>query len=110
MSGTVYSQRFCAAIATNTATVLYTVPAGFVAVVRCMTIGYSTGATGQGTLTVQLGASNSRIYVKDLAANQLGADQVDMYLVLPPGEVIRLSFTGTSTPYFTASGYLLTLP
>lgn len=111
MAGVVYSTRFLAGGISGRAGLLYVVPAGFVAVLRDMSVGWSTGAAAAGTATINLGAPSSRIWVVAVPASQVGAAQWAGNLVLPAGETLVAGFSAVSTGiYFTASGYLLSLP
>lgn len=110
MSGVVYSTRFGAATINSTVTTLYTVPVGYVAVLRTVTIGWGLTAGAGGNFALQLGASNSRVYAKTLAESTVGSDVWNGDLVLPAGEILRASITGTGSIYVTVSGYLLSLP
>ncbi len=105
-----YSIRLGALTLVNAVTVMYTVPAGFVVVLRNMTIGWSVGAGAGGQATVQLGGSNSRIWVRTIVESTLGSDLWEGRVVMPAGESLRASLTGTGAAYFTASGYLLSAP
>jgi hypothetical protein len=107
---TVYSQRFVAAVLTSSAPPLFTVPAGNVAVVKDMTLGWGTLAKVGGDISVLLSATNSRVWTQKVGASEQGSAHWVGYMVLPPGEVLRALTTATGTIYFTASGFLLSLP
>ena len=81
-----------------------------VAIVKDMTIGWSTLARVGGAFNVQLSAANSRIWTKVLEASSVGSDHWTGYLVLPAGETLRVNTAATGTLYFTASGYEFQLP
>lgn len=110
MAGVVYSTRFVNVSPASTNTVYYTVPAGFVAVVRCMTFGFSEGARINGIATVLLSAANSRIWTSSVTAATTGSAVWEGRLVLPAGETIRAAYTGSAGQWLTISGYLLSLP
>lgn len=110
MAGTVYSTRFVASLLTATNDVYYTVPAGYVAVVRTMTLAGVAPAAGAGTAQVELGGSNSRVWMHAVQNSEIVSEVWNGRLVLPPGETIRASISGTTVPYLTVSGYLLQLP
>jgi hypothetical protein len=110
MAGVVYSTRFVSVAPASTNTVYYTVPAGFVAVVRTMTFGYAEPARSSGIATVLLAAANSRIWVVLVAASTAGSAEWNGRLVLPAGETLRAAYTGTPGQWLTISGYLLSLP
>jgi hypothetical protein len=79
-------------------------------VVRNMTFGYSTLARVGGVFNVQLKANNSRVWSIPIAASTTGSENFYGYLVLPPGEQLRISSNATGSLWFTASGYQLSLP
>jgi hypothetical protein len=110
VSQRVYSTRFVSVAPAGTNTIYYTVPAGYVAVLRTMTFGWAEPARTNGTLTVVLAPSNSRIWVRLVQASTANSDSWEGNLVLPAGEQIRASYTGTPGQWFTASGFLLVLP
>jgi hypothetical protein len=106
----VYSTRFVSVAPAATNTLYYTVPPGKVAIVRCITFGWAEPARTNGVATVVLGAANSRIYVKSVVAATAGSDVWEGRIVLPAGEQLRASYTGTSGQWLTISGYLLDAP
>jgi hypothetical protein len=110
MAGVVYSTRFVNVAPATANTVYYTVPAGFVAVVRTMTFGYAEPARANGVMTVLMSAANSRIWTVLATASTVGSAQWNGRLVLPAGETLRASYTGTTGQWLTISGYLLSLP
>lgn len=94
----------------STNTLYYTVPAGYVAVLRSMTFGYAEPARAAGVMSVVLSPANSRIWVVLVVASSAGSATWEGRLVMPAGEQIRASYTGTPGQWLTASGYLLALP
>ena len=110
MAGIVYSTEFCGVTLTAPATVYYIVPAGFVAVVKCMTLGWQTTAAGPAVTQVFAVASNSRLWIVNHPVAEFNSAVWTGYLVLPAGERIRAGTSAVGSAYFTASGYLLTLP
>jgi hypothetical protein len=110
MAGVVYSTRFVSVAPASTNTVYYTVPAGFVAVVRTMTFAYAEPARANGVATVLLAAANSRIWIVQATASTVGSAVWSGRLVLPAGETLRAAYTGTTGQWLTISGYLLSLP
>jgi len=109
VASSVYSTRFAAAVLDTGTPTLYTVPVGFVAVLRDMTLGWQTLARTAGTTSVFLNASNSRIWVVNQLASEFNFAQWAGNCVLPAGERIRAGTSATGTTYFTASGFLLTV-
>jgi hypothetical protein len=110
MAGVVYSTRFVSVAPAATNTLYYTVPTGFVAVVRTMTFGYAEPARAAGVLSVVLAPANSRVWVVLVTASSAGSAVWEGRLVLPAGEQLRASYTGTPGQWLTISGYLLSLP
>jgi hypothetical protein len=110
MSQSVYSTRFVASLLTTTAVTYYTVPAGKVAVVRTMSIGWSSLARLAGTFSVLLGTSNSLIWRMNYSASTVGSDKWEGNMVLPAGEILRALTTTPGTFYLTVSGFLLSVP
>jgi len=109
LAASVYSTRFVNAQLTGTNTTYFTVPAGYVAVVRTMTAGWSAPANGQGIVQVLLNGANSYVWVAPIGASEIASALWNGRLVLPAGEIIRAANTGTATVRLTVSGYLLTL-
>jgi hypothetical protein len=103
----VYSKPLASTVLTTAAQVLYTVAAGQVAVIRDMTIGWGVTAGTPGDVTVQLGGTNSRIWVSRVTVNGTGSDHWSGYLVLGPGEQVRALTPLTGTVWLTVSGYEL---
>jgi hypothetical protein len=101
----IYSKRFAAALLASAFSTLYTVPSGRVAVLRCMTVGWTTTVRPAGTFEVWMSGTNSRIWRLDLAASTAGSAVWNGNLVLPAAEYIRASGSGGGSVYFTASGY-----
>ena len=110
MAGVVYSTRFGAGFLATGFTTFYTVPAGNVAVLRDITLGWGVAAGAGGIVTVQVAAGTSRIWVVTVPDSTVNSAHFQGNVVLPPGEQVRAAFTGTGQVYLTASGYLLTLP
>jgi hypothetical protein len=110
MAGVVYSTRFVSVAPAATNTLYYTVPTGFVAVVRSMTFGYAEPARANGVMTVLLAPANSRVWVVLATASTAGSAVWEGRLVLPAGETLRAAYTGTPGQWLTISGYLLSLP
>lgn len=110
MAGVVYSTQFCAVLSTSTLTAVYTVPAGFVAVVRTMTYAWSSLARTAGIAQVLNGNNAGRVWVVHIAASEQSSDLWNGRLVLPAGDKLQVNTTATGTVFFTASGYLLSLP
>jgi len=106
----VYSTSFARVAGTTSTVVVYTVPVGKVAVVRTMTAGWSVTARTPGLIQVFLAGGNSRVWVVNVAAAGSGSDQWEGNLVLPEGETIRLLAAPTPQVWFTASGFLLSVP
>lgn len=109
MAATVYSTRFVNAQLTGTNTTYFTVPPGNVAVVRTMTAGWSAPADGQGVGQVLLNGANAFVWFFPIQASERASALWNGRLVLPTGEIIRASATGTGVVRLTVSGYLLTL-
>lgn len=102
----VYSKQLFSGAPTTTRTTVYTVPAGFTGVIRCMTAGWGDITVGD-RMEVSVAASGaSRVWV---VAPQADYDSVrwDGRLVLPAGNSIRVQATGSSTIWLTISGYEL---
>lgn len=110
MAQPVYSVRFVKTLLTSANTTYYTVPVGFVAVVRCMTLAWVTLAKVAGVGQVLLNGANSFVWIQGMDASQSSSAVWDGRLVLPAGEIIRAAATAAGQVHFTASGYLLSLP
>jgi len=107
---TVYSTRFVKAALTASNTTYYTVPTGYVAVVRTMTLAWSSLARTGGVGQVLLNGANSFVWIVPIAGSELASANWDGRLVLPAGELIRAATTATGVVHLTVSGYLLGLP
>ena len=101
----IYSRRFGAIALTAASQDLGTVPSGKIWILKDLTLGWGTLARVGGRADVLLSATNSRIWVVNLAASEVKSDHWTGYMVLPAGERIRGITTATGTIYLTASGY-----
>ena len=107
---TVYSTRFIGAEflavggAQPRADLLYTVPAGKVAVVRSIT----TAPSGSGTIGAAVTVDNAFFLYSRQVLEAGATDQLEMNQVLNPGETIHAYASGGNC-YFMISGFLLTL-
>lgn len=108
MASFVYSTRFVKSALTNTNVTYYTVPTGYVAVVRTMTVAWTALARSAGVFQILLNGANSWVWVGAIGASEQSSAVWNGRLVLPAGELIRAAATATGTIHFTASGYLLT--
>lgn len=106
MAQQVYTTTFVTVLLTSTRTVLYTVPAGKIAVLTNMTMAYATTARAGGLFEVLLGQSNSFIWLGDIAASQRSTLFWVGRLAMPAGQQIRGSSAAIGAPFMTASGYL----
>lgn len=109
MPSSVYSTRFVKSALTNANVTYYTVPAGFVAVVRTMTAAWTTTGTTGGVVQVLLNGANSWVWVVKTPAPDSDSALWDGRLVLPAGELIRAAATASGTIHLTVSGYLLSV-
>jgi hypothetical protein len=107
---TVYSSRFVKSALTATNTTYYTVPAGYVAVVRTMTLAWASLARTAGVGQVLLNGANSYVWIVPIAGSELSSAVWDGRLVLPAAEIIRAATTATGVVFLTVSGYLLAVP
>lgn len=106
----VYSARFFADTLTSTALkVLYTVPAGYVALVK--SIDLVVGVTATSGVSLQLPGSLNFWFVALPSSATIYASWRG-HCVLEPGETISGIIPGytSGTAWLSASGYLLTLP
>lgn len=108
MASFVYSTRFVKSALTAANVTYYTVPTGFVAIVRDMTMAWSALARTAGVFQVLLNGANSWVWVGPILASSQDSAHWSGRLVLPAGELIRAAATATGVIHFTASGYLLT--
>jgi hypothetical protein len=104
----VYSTRFVAALATSTVTQVYAVPAGHVAVVKGMTLAWNTTARIGGYFALFMMDANSLVWTFEIPASNRGSSSWSGTLTLPAGNGLRIQSTAVGSPYFQASGYLLT--
>lgn len=110
MAGVVYSTKLVAVLLTSTNTVYYTAPAGYVIVVKCMTLGWiSTGAT-DGVSTVLTGVANGVIWSPPYKGNERGSALWNGMFVLNAGDTLRAASTATGSVYLYVAGYQLSLP
>lgn len=104
----VYSKQMFSGLFPSTRTTIYTVPAGFVGVVRCMTAGWGDITVGDlGTVTVA-SAGTSRVWQVAPQADY-GSELWNGRLVLNAGDGIRVALTGSGSIWLTISGYELTV-
>jgi hypothetical protein len=103
----VYSTRFIASPAPEFPPT-YTVPAGFIAVVRCIDLWCPAGYGGSRTL-VQMVSPACIIFEAIFGAGEESAHW-DGRQVLEPGEQLTLNSDVPSPGSALVSGYLLTLP
>lgn len=110
MAQPLYSVRFVKTILTAANTTYYTVPVGFVAVLRCMTLAWAALARTAGTGDISLNGANAWIWRQSIGASEISSALWEGRVVLPAGEIIRASTSATGVVHFTASGYLLSVP
>jgi hypothetical protein len=110
VSQRVYSTRFVSVAPAAANATYYTVPAGYVAVVRTMTFGWAEPARSNGILNVLLAQAGQRIWSFAVTTATVGSQLWVGHLVLPAGEQLRAQYTGTPGQWLTISGYLLVLP
>lgn len=108
MASSIYSTRFVKSALTNANVTYYTVPAGYVAVVRTMTAAWTTTGTTAGVVQVLLNGANSWVWVVPTAAPDSNSALWNGRLVLPAGELVRAAATAAGSVFLTVSGYLLT--
>lgn len=108
MARSVYSTRLIIANASVSASGSYTVPEGFVAVVRDFEMYCAAGSTAPYAYLEITGAVNAVFaYVK---GDSPGTAQWTGRQVLEPGEELLAQGNSESTQTLLVSGYLLTLP
>jgi len=107
VSSPVYSTRFIG-ITLEAASVAYVVPAGYVAVIKCISLVYVGGPTPANGL-VRAGGTNVPLV---WLYNEKGHDQVVVNgsWVVDAGESITFDVSPTNALSGYVSGYLLTLP
>jgi len=102
---TIYSTRFAIGAVTAAVANVYTVPAGFVAVVRCLSLVVNvTGATANVRTTA--GAGQIFAFTSTVPGQWAGWDGRQ---VVNAGETITVTASTGSTCDYFISGYLLSL-
>lgn len=109
MAQPVYSSSFFAGATEDGTLDAYTVPAGFIAIIRFVTIFNFSGSTV--TVDIDFAGSGSRTGVILYQEVPSGAPSVDWdgRLVLAPGDVVRIT-NSTASTVVSISGYLLSTP
>lgn len=103
-----YSTRFGGGLHTGGAGTIYTVPSGYVVVVRCITA-YNAGASSDAfEVSAQVSGSLIPIYHVTNVAASSNSLEWEGRVVLNAGEFINVATGGQQWSY-TVSGYLLTL-
>lgn len=110
MSQQVYSHKLIAILLPATNTLLYTAPANFVTVIKCMTMGWITSGTVDGVSTVLTGAANGVIWSPAFKATERASALWNGMFVLEPGDTVRGSTQATGAVYLYVAGYKLSLP
>jgi len=110
VSQQVYSHKLISILLTASNTVLYTGPAGFVTVIKCMTLGWITSGSTDGVSTVLTGNANGVIWSPAYKAAERNSALWNGMWVIEPGDTVRASTTATGTVYLMAAGYQLSLP
>lgn len=108
-----YSTRFIAGVVKTTpaTSITYTVPAGKVAIVSCLTAGdIAAGPNGAGFYITPAGGTAGYIAILSLpTATTFETGLWTGHVVLIAGETLTATFIGTTAgTYVTASGYLIT--
>jgi hypothetical protein len=101
----VYSTRFIA-VATATGSYTYTVPAGYVAIVKCADV--VTTTTSSSGFILQINNVTAIWYMDGSEWSAQVHSQWTGHQVVNPGEVLDVYLP--SSAYFCCSGYLLSLP
>lgn len=110
MAGVVYSTKLVAVTLTSTNTVYYTAPAGYVIVVKCMTMGWITSGATDGVSTVLTGVANGVIWSPPFKATERGSALWNGMFVLNAGDLLRANTQATGAVYLYVAGYQLSLP
>jgi hypothetical protein len=107
----VYSTRFIAGTSFDYEEVSYTVPAGYVAVVRCLTALSNDEGVGQtAQWCFDLGSGTLVYFAYQILTGANASEVLDLRLVLHAGETLIGQAQLTPVTVLTASGYLLGLP
>jgi hypothetical protein len=107
----VYSTRFIAAALAETEEATYTVPAGFRAVVRELTVAQVTAGAGSVHELYFIDAGGDGFVVAYQALTGANSSIVlPLRLVLDVGDVLHCHNFNTPELHVTVGGYLLTLP
>lgn len=101
-----YSTRFFSGLITTALATLYTVPAGNVAIIRTITLGWTASGTTDSTCEVLLTDPKSQV-LRQLLPHTGGNYWQDGRVVLPAGEKIQAICTVDLSIWCTISGYLL---
>ena len=110
MAQQVYSHKLIATILPATNTLLYTGAAGFVTVIKCMTLGWITNGSTDGVSTILTGVANGVIWSPPFKGTERNSAIWNGMWVLEPGDTVRGSTQATGSVYFYAAGYKLSLP
>jgi len=106
MPSSVYSARFIATAGDPMPTATYTVPEGYVAVVR--DVRGLVGSATSGNVTVTVAGTYGFIYVADAVSGQNVLVAEEMRVVVNAGETISAQSSTDALANLLVSGYLLT--
>lgn len=101
----VRSKVLASAVATTTLTTIYTVPAGRTAIIKQLSIyNPSGGATTTLFVSMLIGGSARGLFLETGIAPNSSSGATAMYVVLGPGDSLRISANPSSALQFTAHG------
>lgn len=103
---TIYSTQFAAGTVTGAGSSVYSVPVGYIAVVRCITLMNSAG----GAMVGYVSPDTAGWLASLISSTQYESETTDMRQVLNHGDGLYVGLVGAGTMRYAISGYLLSTP